>query len=310
MPWLTFNPYSYEVARAGLVTSTASYNTRPICQRCLFLSQTTARPRGVRALHTSPAFFKSKKREEKEAAAAAAAAEGKGKGAAEGKSKGKGKNNNNTNTSANTATSTPAADDGPKHPQPSSDEPLNFADVESRLRKHAEYFKASFKKMHTSGRFDPDVIGSLRVTVDKKEDQAYPLRELAQVVPRGGRAVSLLVHDAEYVKPIMSAVQSSAEFNQQPQRDPDNELELVLRIEPESREDLVRKVKATAHDWRERVRSVRQKRDKLHATWKKDGTLGPDLKRTVDKELEKVIKASIAEIDEAEKAAVKVAESK
>ncbi|KAI3324790.1 ribosome recycling factor [Xylariaceae sp. AK1471] len=292
---------SYDVARASIATSAAApYSIRPICQRCLRSlpaapSLALGLPRGLRALHVSPTVYKSKKKEEKEKRADAGRATN---------------NNSNGKPSPTESKNTTSTDDGPKHPQPSPEEPLNFADVKSRLRKHAEHFRASFKKLHTSGRFDPDVIGALRVTVDKKEGIVYPLRELAQVVPRGGRAVSLLVHDDEYVKPIMSAVQSSPEFNQQPQRDADNELELVLKIEPEKREDLVKRVKATAHEWRERVRAVRQKRDKLHATWKKDGTLGPDLKRTADKELDKVIKATTAEIDDAEKSAIKVAESK
>ncbi|KAI1810276.1 ribosome recycling factor [Poronia punctata] len=228
------------------------------------------------------------------------------------------KNNNNNNNKERKQQqqqqqpqqAAPADEGGPKHPQPNPEEPLDFADVESRLRKHADHFQASFKKLNMGGRFDPDVIGGLRVTVDKDEGLTYPLRELAQVVPRGGRAVSLLVHDAEYVKHIMSAVQKSADFNQQPQRDPDNELELIIKIEPEKREDVVRKVKATAHEWRERIRAVRQKRDKTHATWKKDGTLGPDLKRTADKALEKVIKSAVTEVDEAEKKALKSVESK
>ena len=198
-----------------------------------------------------------------------------------------------------------AEEEGPKHPQPSSDEPLNFDDVNSRLQKHAEHFKASLKKMQTGSRFDPDAIGTLRVTIDKKTGEAYPLRELAQVVPRGGRAVSLLVHEAGYVKPIMSAVQTSDQFNQQPQRDPDNELELILKVEVEKPEGLVKRVKAVAHEWRERIRAVRQKRDKVHATWRKEGAMLPDSKKTADKELEKIIKAATAEVDAAEKAAIK-----
>lgn len=240
---------------------------------------------GVRSLHASSALSKGKKKEEPQKRAPA----GRGK-------------------STEKSIESSAEDDGPKHPQPSPDEPLNFADVESRLRKHAEHFKAALKKLQTGARFDPDVIGGLRVTVDKKSGEAYPLHELAQVVPRGGRTVSLLVHDGEYVKPIMSAVQGSPQFNQQPQRDPDNELELVLKVEAEKPEDLVKRIKAVAHEWRERIRAVRQKRDKLHVTWKKDGTLGPDLKRTADKDLDKLIKAAIAEVDDAEKATVKAAE--
>ncbi|KAI1314171.1 ribosome recycling factor domain-containing protein [Xylaria venustula] len=238
---------------------------------------------GLRSLHTSSALSKKKKEE-----AQNRSTNGRGKSA---------------DKSSEKATDS-AADDGPKHPQPSPDEPLNFADVESRLGKNAEHYKAVLKQQ-SGAKFDADVIGALRVTTDKKTGETYPLRELAQVVPRGGRAVSLLVHEANYVKPIMSAVQASPQFNQQPQRDADNELELILKIEPEKREDVVKRVKGAAHDWRERVRAVRQKRDKLHVTWRKDGAVGPDLKRTVDKELEKIIKSAIAEVDEAEKSALK-----
>ncbi|KAI1424516.1 ribosome recycling factor [Xylaria sp. FL1777] len=283
---------SYDVGRATNVGATvpysAPYSTRPICQRCKrrpLLASTAPRSSPsqlycVRSLHASPALSKSKKKEEPQ------------------------KRGRSTDKPADNS----AADDASKHPQPSPDEPLNFADVESRLQKHAEHFRASLKKMQTGARFDPDVIGGLQVTISKKTGEAYPLRELAQVVPRGGRAVSLLVHDEEYVKPIMSAVQASPQFNQQPQRDADNELELTLKVEPETREDLVKRVKAGAHEWRERVRAVRQKRDKLHVTWRKDGSLGPDLKRTADKDLDKIIKAAISEVDEAEKSTLKASE--
>ncbi|KAI8951880.1 ribosome recycling factor [Xylaria longipes] len=280
---------SYDVARASIAN--------PTCQRCQrpLLAPAAARSllhpfTGTRAFHASPTSHRNKKQDRKPA-----------------HQKPTEKPVKSTSTSTSTSTD---SNDGPKHPQPSPDEPLNFADVESRLQQHAEHFRALLKKMQTGGRFDPDMVGALRVTVDKKAEEVYPLRELAQVVPRGGRAVSLLVHEAGYVKPIMSAVQASPDFNQQPQRDPDNELELVLKIEPEKRDELVRRVKAVAHEWRERIRAVRQKRDKLHATWKKEGTLGPDLKRTADKELEKIIKAAVTEVDEAEKNTVKIAESK
>ncbi|KAI0186300.1 ribosomal recycling factor [Xylaria flabelliformis] len=275
-------------SQAGRTYGIARAAARPICQRCerTLLAPVGARSPphlyfGSRAFHASPTSHKKKKEETQKKPAKSSGSD-----------------------------SSTDADDGPKHPQPDPEEPLNFADVESRLQKHADHFTPSLKKMQTGGRFDPDAVGALQVTVNKKAGEAYPLRELAQVVPRGGRAVSLLVHEAEYVKPIMSAVQTSADFNQQPQRDPDNELELILKIEPETRDDLVKRVKAAAHEWRERIRAVRQKRDKLHVTWKKDKAVGPDLKRTADKELEKIIKAAVAEVDEAEKNAIKIAESK
>ncbi|RWA08337.1 hypothetical protein EKO27_g6759 [Xylaria grammica] len=284
-----------QTARITTVGATVSYSSRPICQRCeRWQLLASASPRsspyilnGVRNLHASPALSKSKKKEETQKRTAG----GRGKGAEK-------------------STTSDAADDGPKHPQPSPEDILNFDDVESRLSQQAElFFRTTLRQIHTGARFDPDVLGGLRVTVDKKTGEAYPLRELAEVVWRGGRVVSLLVHEDGWVKPIMSAVQRSPQFNQQPQRDPDNALELTLKIEPEKREDLIKRVKTVAHEWRERIRAIRQKRDKLHATWKKDGTIVPDVKTTADKELDKIIKAAIGQVDAAEKSAIKAAES-
>ncbi|KAI0178812.1 ribosome recycling factor, partial [Hypoxylon sp. FL1284] len=207
-------------------------------------------------------------------------------------------------------------DGGAKHPQPNPEEPLDFADVASRLSRHDEHFRDALKKLRSGGRFNPDVIGALRVADPEQRKTGaatagvtYPLREVAQIVPRGGRTVSILANEAAWVRPIMSAVQASADFNQQPQRDADNELELTLRVEPERRDDLARRARATCHEWRDRVRAARQRRDKLHATWTRGKLLGPDLKRTADKELDKLVKAKMTEIDAAEKDAVKAAET-
>ncbi|KAI1342909.1 ribosome recycling factor [Xylariaceae sp. FL0016] len=193
----------------------------------------------------------------------------------------------------------------PKHPAPDPEEPLAFADVRSRLAGHAEHFRTGLKQLRSGGRFTEDAIGHLRVQTDRKSPQTFPLRELAQVIPRGGRTISLLVHEEDYIKPVMSAVQASPEFNQQPQRAPDNELELLLKVEPERPEDVLKKAKAACNDWRDRVRDVRRKREQQHTTWKKEGVLGPDAKKTADKELEKVIKAEMTTIDTEEKQALK-----
>ncbi|KAI1137102.1 ribosome recycling factor [Hypoxylon sp. FL0543] len=240
-----------------------------------------------RALHTSTPTYKGKSREP-------------------GRKDPKGKvRENRKKREEEAAASHPGGDDGepggPSHPTPDPGEPLDFADVKSRIQRASDFFQEALKKLKAGGRFNPDVVGALRVQPDRKSGTTYPLREVAQVVPRGGRAVSIIVHEEAYVKPIMSAVQASADFNQQPQRDPDNELELILKIEPETKEDTLKRAKALCHDWRERVRSVRQKRDKLHVKWRKEGSIGPDLKTMADRDLEKIIKAKIADIDQLEK---------
>ncbi|KAI1656940.1 ribosome recycling factor [Daldinia decipiens] len=264
------------------ITTITTTTTPPFLRPCiLLLPQYPAGSGNIRALHTTSPVWKSKAPKDK--------------------------TREDHKKPASVARGDAEADDpnGPKHPPANPETPLNFADVESRIRRHDEHHRELLKELRAGGRFNPVVVGALRVQPDRKDPATYPLRELAQVIPRGGRTISLIAHEAAYVKPIMSAVQASSDFNQQPQRDPDNELELILKIEPETRDDLLKRAKAVCNDWRDRVRSVRQKRDKQHVTWRKNSEIGPDLKRLADKELDKIIKAKMAEIDDLEKDAIK-----
>ncbi|KAF3764241.1 ribosome recycling factor, partial [Cryphonectria parasitica EP155] len=152
-----------------------------------------------------------------------------------------------------------------------------YARVDERFEKKLQEFKAS------GGRFNPDVLGQLRVRPDRESTHTYPLHELASVVHRGGRSVSIMVSDAAYIKPIMSAVQNSAEFNQQPQRDPDNDLELVLRVEPENPEEQAKRLKGECNAWKDAVRDVLATRKSKHATWQKAKHLTKDDVKNLDK---------------------------
>lgn len=124
-------------------------------------------------------------------------------------------------------------------------------------------------------------------------------------MPRSGRTISLLVNDKAYIKPIMSAVQASKDFNQQPQRSEDNDLELLLRVELERKEELVKRIKEAAQGWRDRVRQARTKHDKLLKDGKKSGAVLPDVVKRAEKELQKVQDKKMKEIDAEEAQTVK-----
>ncbi|KAI0160624.1 ribosome recycling factor [Xylariaceae sp. FL1272] len=281
---------SHNVTRATLSGAQASYSSHSSYQHSPLLSAPSRHHvHSRRAFHASPSTCKSKAAKDDE-----------------GGKKGKKSKKDKTSDTKSTTTSAPEdaeAEEGPKHPQPNAEDPLDFSDVKSRLSATSEKFRTTFKK--SAGRFEPDYIGNLKVLVDKKDNISYPLRDLAQVVPRGGRTVSLLVHEEEYVKAIMSAIQSSPEFNQQPQRDADNELELLLKIEPEKPEDVIKRTKANANAWKDRIKAVRQKREKTHDSWAKSKQILPDAKKTLSAELEKIIKAEIASVDALEKEVLK-----
>ncbi|ATY59764.1 ribosome recycling [Cordyceps militaris] len=192
-------------------------------------------------------------------------------------------------------------------------DPLDLDPVEAAFAEVDVHFQTQIQNVLHGGRFNPDQLGALAVSVKpdghggggEAAAELFPLRELAQVVPRGGRTVSLLVNDKTYIKPIMSAVQASPEFNQQPQRAEDNELELLLRVEMERPEELVRRVKEATQAWRERVRQARTKHEKALKEARKNGLLLPDALKKVEKEVQKLQDRKMKEIDTLEAQSVK-----
>ncbi|UKZ75394.1 hypothetical protein TrVFT333_003078 [Trichoderma virens FT-333] len=193
------------------------------------------------------------------------------------------------------------------HGHPNPEDPLDFSSVTAAYVSIDAHFKAQLQAVLHGGRFNPDALGALAIAIkdDDGSKVSFPLRELAQIVPRSGRIISLLVNERDYLKPIMSAVQASKDFNQQPQRSDDNELELLLKVEMERKDDLVRRVKDACQGWRDRVRQARTKHEKALKDWKKSGTVLPDVVRKADKELQKLQDKKMKEIDGEEAQVIK-----
>lgn len=181
------------------------------------------------------------------------------------------------------------------------DAAFDLGDVEADYARVDERFDKRLQEFKVGGRFNPEMLGQLRVRPDRESAQTWPLRELAQVVHRGGRSVSILVSDAEYVKPIMSAVQNSDDFNQQPQRDPDNELELTLRIEPENPDEQLRRLRAEITAWRDAIRGVMSARKLKHATWRKENHITKDDVKALEKKVKEMQDKKIEHIDRSQK---------
>lgn len=178
---------------------------------------------------------------------------------------------------------------------------FDLGDVETEYARVDERAEKRLQEFKVGGRFNPEMLGQLRVRTDKDSPQSWPLRELAQVVHRGGRSVSILVSDPEYVKPIMSAVQASDDFNQQPQRDPDNELELLLRVEPEDPEEQLRRLRGEVTAWRDAVRGVMAARKQRHAAWLKEKHVTKDDVKALEKKIKSMQDKKIEQVDRSEK---------
>lgn len=174
-------------------------------------------------------------------------------------------------------------------PKPNLEDPFDLADLEHAFAKGTEHYLNELTKARSGGRFNPDVLGALRVRPDKKLPETFPLHELAAIVPkRGSRKVSVLVHELANVKPIMTAIQSSPDFNQQPQRVEDNEQELVLTVEAEDPEEAAKRLKDILNAWRQQVRDVRHKRDQVVKKWWKDNKIVKDDFTKLEKEMQKL----------------------
>lgn len=182
----------------------------------------------------------------------------------------------------------------------------------------AAHYEAELQKILHGGAFNLSALAALPVHVkgttsastsnsssnnNNTADGVFPLGELAQVVPRGARTISLLVNDRAYIKPIMSAVQSSPEFNQQPQRADDNDLELVLRVAPQRRDEVALKIRDAAQEWREHVRNTRTKWEKVVKTWRRDHLLLKDVQVRVAQQIQKNQDIEMGKITKAERIA-------
>ncbi|PHH73172.1 hypothetical protein CDD82_5617 [Ophiocordyceps australis] len=196
---------------------------------------------------------------------------------------------------ANNGPSDKEAQDNTPTAEQQATEALDPEQVRLLFKQCGQRFTQEMQTTVTGGRFNPLTLGALRVTLSNK--QTAPLSELAEIVPRGGRTVSLLLHDAAYAHPIMSAIQSSKQYNQQPQRVPDNELELILKIELERKEDVVRRIKQTAQAWRQEVRNKRHGHEKKIKEWQRTRVLLADDVRRGDKMMQKVQDETMKEID-------------
>lgn len=187
-------------------------------------------------------------------------------------------------------------------PKPNLEDPFNLADLEYAFAKGTEHYLNELTKARSGGRFNPDVLGALRVRPDKKSPETFPLHELAAIVPkRGSRKVSILVHELANVKPIMTAIQSSPDFNQQPQRVEDNEQELVLTVEAEDPDEAAKRLKDILNAWRQQVRDAKHKREQVVKKWWKDGKIVKDDFTRLEKEMQKVQDKKMAEIKAKEK---------
>jgi len=192
-----------------------------------------------------------------------------------------------TTAAAPSASAAAAAPVDPNRPTANPEAPFDLADVAYGYDRSDRHHAEELKKLRTGGRFNADAIGAIPVQPDRKSAQTYPLRELATVAPLGGRRWSILAFDEDSIKPIMSAVQASPEFNQQPQRSDENPLELTMTVQLERADDLARRAKDVCQAWRNGIRAETHRREALHKKWRADNVILADDLRKLKEKLQK-----------------------
>lgn len=80
------------------------------------------------------------------------------------------------------------------------DDPNDFSALEAGIQKALTKLQDDLSKLRTGGRFNPELLEGVRVQLKKDNKQSIRLGDLAQVVPKGGKSIVVLVGEADVSK--------------------------------------------------------------------------------------------------------------
>jgi hypothetical protein len=78
-----------------------------------------------------------------------------------------------------------------------SEDPYDLSSLENGIVAAVARLKDELSKLRMGGRFNTEALEDLRVSLSKGGKETIRLGELAQVVPKGGRMVTILASEAE-----------------------------------------------------------------------------------------------------------------
>ncbi|EAS36914.3 ribosome recycling factor domain-containing protein [Coccidioides immitis RS] len=204
--------------------------------------------------------------------------------------------------------------------EPSADgngeDPFDFSSLSNGIQDALSRLKEDVSKLRVGGRLNPELIENVRVTLKTsassgKEKETVRLSELAQVIPKGGRMVTILVGEEEFIKPITSALQAVPSLSLNPQPDPHNKLQLNLPIPPptrESRDQAVKDAKAAMEKASASVKNARANMNKkLKALGNKKAVRPDDLRKALE-QMEKLAEKGQKDVKDAFESAKKALE--
>ncbi|RDL33109.1 Uncharacterized protein BP5553_08548 [Venustampulla echinocandica] len=183
--------------------------------------------------------------------------------------------------------------------QGAADDPFDFTALEAGIDKALDKLKNDLKKLRTGGRFNPEVLENLRVPLQKDSKKLERLGDLAQVLPKGGRSLMVLVGEKDHVHAVMSAIQGSSDLNLQPMLDAKNPNQLNVPIPPptkESRDQALAAASKTGETAKTAIQAARGVQQKRLRAMELNKTARPDDLRKAHKDMEKVMERGATEV--------------
>ncbi|GIC92582.1 ribosome-recycling factor [Aspergillus udagawae] len=191
-----------------------------------------------------------------------------------------------------------------------SEDPYDLSSLENGIVAAVARLKDELSKLRMGGRFNTEALEDLRVSLSKGGKETIRLGELAQVVPKGGRMVTILASEAEHMKPISSAILSSG-LSLTPQPDPHNILQLNISIPPPTKELREQTVVAARAAMEKAAGAVRESRSLSHKRlqdMQKKKLARPDDVRKAQDHMERLAEKGQKEVKELFDAAKKTLE--
>ncbi|KAL4912192.1 ribosome recycling factor-domain-containing protein [Aspergillus aurantiobrunneus] len=198
----------------------------------------------------------------------------------------------------------------PSHANAAPDDLLDLAQLEYGIATAVSRLKDELSKLRLGGRLSPETIESLRVQPSRGAKETAKLGELAQVIPKGGRMVTVLVSEDGYVKPVSSAILSS-NLSLTPQQDPHNALQINIPIPPPTKESRDQTVRAAKAAMERAASSVRDSRGAIHKRFQeivKKKIVRPDDARKSQDKMEKLTEKGQKEVKDLFEAAKRTME--
>ncbi|KAG2005351.1 hypothetical protein GB937_008767 [Aspergillus fischeri] len=182
----------------------------------------------------------------------------------------------------------------------SSEDPYDLSSLENGIVAAVARLKDELSKLRMGGRFNTESLEDLRVSLSKGGKETVRLGELAQVVPKGGRMVTILASEEEHMKPITSAILSS-DLSLTPQPDPHNILQLNISIPPPTKELREQTVVAARAAMEKAAGAVRESRSVSHKRlqdMQKKKLARPDDVRKAQEHMERLTEKGQKEVKE------------